>query len=68
MKTIKISNLPRTIANISTSKAAFPRFAFVIPMDRPTVPNAEANSKSASSRLAFAVAASRMVPTPIIDR
>ena len=55
IKMIKISNLPKIIPSISITKVAVLVDGPVIPIDKPTVPSAEANSNIASVREQFAV-------------
>ena len=63
IKMIKISNLPRSIPSISITKVAVLVDGPVIPIDKPTVPSAEANSNIASVREQPAVNVSNNEPT-----
>ena len=59
---MKISNRPKSIPAISTIKAKAGVAGPVMPIDNPTVPNAEAKSNIASINEQFAVSINKNVP------
>jgi hypothetical protein len=61
--TMKISSRPRIIPNISTISVAAPAAGPVTPMDRPTIPNADANSNAPSVKPQLAVTVVSREPT-----
>ena len=68
MKTIKISSLPRNIPQISTISVAARVVGPVMPMDRPTVPRDEANSKKPFAKGQFSRAVIAILPAIRIVR